>query len=184
MSSIGGDQEALRRDADLLRKEQVLLKADKQEIYDNLKCFGDNTNGVGKKLSLHKAQLSGMHHEFAALERSLLSANERVSDRDKALSREKSRVATLENFIKNHSSKAHRQSSTIQQKQIETISKIDAIYDHISNSCNDSQAALRAEVSPALQACLETLSALSKKETLEPAHFTQIDASIQGLSSQ
>lgn len=184
MSSIGGDQEIIKKEGEHIRKEQVSLNTEKQEIYNEIRILSDNTNGIEKKLGQHKAQLSGIHCEFSSLEQSLFSAKDKIADRESALGHERNRVAILEGFIRNQSNKIQKQSVAIHRSQLETASKLGSICERIDHGEESTHTALNTEVIPAIHACREAVGSLSKKESLERSHLAPIENSVEALSTQ
>ncbi|EGD95087.1 hypothetical protein TESG_02580 [Trichophyton tonsurans CBS 112818] len=79
MAGIADHQERLLKEYRAIRKEQVSLNVEKDQMHDNLNYLTESTKGLGKNISQYKAQLTGIIHQFTAEEgalKSLLNSKE------------------------------------------------------------------------------------------------------------
>lgn len=73
MAGIADHQERLLKEYRAIRKEQVSLNVEKDQMHDNLNYLTESTKGLGKTISQYKAQLTGIIHQFTAEEDALKS---------------------------------------------------------------------------------------------------------------
>ncbi|DAA79137.1 TPA_exp: Uncharacterized protein A8136_2922 [Trichophyton benhamiae CBS 112371] len=73
MVGIADHQERLLKEYRAIRKEQVSLNVEKDQMHDNLNYLTESTKGLGKTISQYKAQLTGIIHQFTAEEDALKS---------------------------------------------------------------------------------------------------------------
>jgi hypothetical protein len=139
---------------------------------------------IGEQCRQQGAQLSGTRHELNVLEQSLVVSEERVKGRDVLIVQEKNRVAVLENFIRSHSLKQEKQATLIQQKQLETLTKINSMFDNVTSCLKASYSTVKAELEPELGSCLEILRSLSSRETAKSINLTGLGDSVNALSSR
>ncbi|OAL61910.1 hypothetical protein A7C99_6481 [Trichophyton rubrum] len=66
MAGIADHQERLLKEYRAIRKEQVSLNVEKDQMHDNLNYLTESTKGLGKNISQYKAQLTGIIHQFTA----------------------------------------------------------------------------------------------------------------------
>ncbi|KAF3492333.1 uncharacterized protein GIQ15_01850 [Arthroderma uncinatum] len=71
MAGIADHQERLLRNCRLIRKEQVSLNVERDQIHDSLNYLTESSKGIGKNISQYKAQLTGVIHQFTAEEDAL-----------------------------------------------------------------------------------------------------------------
>ncbi|KAM5491311.1 hypothetical protein McanMca71_005508 [Microsporum canis] len=71
MVGIADHQERLLKEYRSIRKEQVSLNIEKDQINDSLNYLTESTKGLGKNISQYKAQLTGVIHQFTAEENAL-----------------------------------------------------------------------------------------------------------------
>ncbi|KLJ09944.1 hypothetical protein EMPG_14640 [Blastomyces silverae] len=183
VTSVGSDFEALRKEGQILKSTQESLLQEKQQIHETLKQMSDSTGSLKTRWSQHRATISGVRQEFNTLEKSLLIATTRVTESEKLISRESNRVAILENYIKNDSNRQHKQAINIDEKQSQTITKIDAIHKHIE-SWNSSQSSIKDEMESGFTSCMSLLKSLSQQQTLKPQDLEKVDCAIRDLSTQ
>ncbi|EFR04958.1 hypothetical protein MGYG_07960 [Nannizzia gypsea CBS 118893] len=73
MAGIADHQERLLKEYQAIRKEQVSLNVEKDQMHDNLNYLTESSKGLGKNISRYKAQLTGIIHQFTAEEEALKS---------------------------------------------------------------------------------------------------------------
>ncbi|OJD25716.1 hypothetical protein ACJ73_02917 [Blastomyces percursus] len=183
VTSVGSDFEALRKEGEILKSTQESLLQEKNQIHGTLKQMSDSTNSLKTRWSQHRATIAGVRQELSTLEKSLLTATTRVTETEKLLSRERNHVATLENYINNHSDRQHRQALKLDEKQSQTITKIESIHKHIE-SWNSSQSSIRDEMQTGFTSCMLLLTSLSQQQTLKPQDLEKVDCAIRDLSTQ
>ncbi|OAT00703.1 hypothetical protein, variant 1 [Blastomyces dermatitidis ER-3] len=183
VTSVGSDFESLRKEGQILKSTQESLLQEKNQIHETLKQMSDSTGSLKTRWSQHRATIVGVRQEFNTLEKSLLTATTRVTETEKLLSRERNHVATLENYIKNHSDRHHKQALDIDERQSQMIKKIDTIHKHIE-SWNSAQSSIKDELESGFTSCMSLLKSLSQQQTLKPQDLEKVDCAIRDLSMQ
>ncbi|KKZ68252.1 hypothetical protein EMCG_06075 [[Emmonsia] crescens] len=184
VTSVGNDFEVLRKEGQLLKSTQNSLFQEKDHIHEALKQMSNSTDQLRTRWSQHRETITGAQQEFNSLEKSLLVATTKVTDADKLISMERNRVATLENYINNYSDQHQKQAAEIEQKQCQTISKIDAIHKNLEGSWNLSQYTSKDEMESGFSSCISLLKSLSQQQTMKPHDLDKVESAIRDLSTR
>lgn len=184
VTSVGNDFEVLRKEGQLLKSTQNSLFQEKDHIHEALKQMSNSTDQLRTRWSQHRETITGAQQEFNSLEKSLLVATTKLTDTDKLISMERNRVATLENYIKNYSDRHQKQAAEIEQKQCQTISKIDTIHKNLEGSWNLSQSSSKGEMESGFSSCISLLKSLSQQQTVKPHDLDKVESAIRDLSTR
>lgn len=183
-NGIGKCYEDLRKDGQVIKSAQAALREEKQHMQDNLAKIHDDAKMIGEQCLQQKAQVAAIRHEVNSLEQALVVRGDLVKEKDKLIIQERNRVIGLENFIRSYSSKQQKQAASIEQKQSETLTKINSMSGHMESCWKTSHSALKAELESAVGSCLELLRSLSSRETAKSTDVTILSNCISALSSR
>ncbi|EEH05707.1 predicted protein [Histoplasma capsulatum G186AR] len=183
VTNVGNDFEVLRKEGQILRSTQDSLLREKEEINETLKQMSDSTDLLKTRWSQQCATITGARLEFDNLEKSLLTATSTVTETEKLLSRERNRVATLENYVKNYSDNHRKQTAELDEKQFQTITKLDAIHKQLE-CWNFSQSSIKGEMESGFSSCMSLLNSLSQQQSVKPQDLDKVDSAIRDLATQ
>lgn len=124
MVGIADHQERLLKEYRAIRKEQVSLNVEKDQMHDNLNYLTESSKGLGKNISQYKAQLTGIVHQFTAEEealKSLLKSKEsKLKDTEQLLAEKNQAIEETRAFARNLES----EKSTLEQNSREVEKRI------------------------------------------------------------
>ncbi|PGH15003.1 hypothetical protein AJ79_02683 [Helicocarpus griseus UAMH5409] len=184
VTSVGNDFEVLRKEGHALKSAQNCLAEEKQHIREALKQMNKNTDQLGTRWSQHRATIMAVKDEVSSMEKSVLVATTKAADTDKLVAMERNRATTLENYIKNYSSKHQKQAAEIQQTQSQAMLKIDEIQKRLEGGWDSLLVSIKKEVETGFASCLSLLESLSQKKTVEPQDLDKMDNAIRELFTQ
>jgi hypothetical protein len=184
ITGVGNDYECLRKEGQAIKSAQAILAGERQVITESLKSLYEGTSRVEQQWSKHQTEFTEMCHDVSALRKSLSIAHEKVADGKTLLLEEKRRVAILENFIKDHSTRQQKQATLIQQRQVETTNKLDLFFDHVQKCWLDSRSILESEVQQGLGECLNLVRLLSDRDFIKPADLHAVHDTIRAISGR
>jgi hypothetical protein len=167
-----------------MRTVQSSLNQEKRQIFGGLKEISRTTEALREESIQRRRLLSNIKSEVTVLEQSVAVAEAKIEERDKALAREKSRVATLELFVKSSCKRQEKKADAVHLKQLEAVSKIEEVRKSVRETAKESQLVSTAAFSSLLNTSTETLEAIREIKSVDPTQLTQIDTSIQELHLQ
>lgn len=183
VTNVGNDFEVLRKEGQILRSTQDSLLREKEEINETLKQMSDSTDLLKTRWSQQCATITGARLEFDNLEKSLLTATSTITENEKLLSRERNRVATLENYVKNYSDNHRKQTAELDEKQSQMITKLDVIHEQLEG-WNFSQSSIKGEMESGFRSCMSLLNSLSQQQSVKPQDLDKVDSAIRDLATQ
>ncbi|KAK2854391.1 hypothetical protein FQN49_005140 [Arthroderma sp. PD_2] len=124
MAGIADHQERLLIDSRLIRREQVSLKVEKDQVHDSLNYLTESTKGIGKNISQYKAQLTGVAHQFTAEEDALNNLLRSKESQLKEVERELEETKRAVEDAKAHACKIDSEKATLESSSKEVEKRI------------------------------------------------------------
>lgn len=183
MITVGDGHELLRRDGQLLKSVQTALVQGSNHLQINLKELATNTGEINETIAQKNLELANMQSDLVALKHQVLLTDNKLKSSEDALAQEKSRTATLEAYIRAHSSKSLKRIASLQHTYAETSSKIESLCKGLKEFIAVSQSSVKTELSASLKTCVEMLGKVSTRE-FEASMMAKIESALQEFAAK
>jgi hypothetical protein len=182
MKDVYTDQEALKAKATLISQDRQTLRGEREHLRYAIKNVNDATISSNDSMNEFKMRIAEFRQEASHLETSVHDANSKLQNEHLQLVQERARNIKAEKHLEEITRQQKTFSLAIQQEQQYVLSALNIIQTKLSNPEADRPVVAPSPPElPALDQCVELLTALAKVETASPADVTDMIHVVRGL---
>lgn len=184
MTMVYNDLEALKAKAISMGQEKQALRDEHDKIYQVIEEAKNSTTSSSHTLTKLKTHLAEVRHDAAYFEQTVNKTYLKLRDEQRLLVQERQKNRKYENHIVDITRQRDRFSFTIQQEQQHVLNALKSIKEKVSGLEMGHAIAAASRNVPALDQCVELLSALVKVETASPADMTDMIQVVHALTKR
>ncbi|ERF74563.1 hypothetical protein EPUS_00693 [Endocarpon pusillum Z07020] len=181
MKMVHNEQESLKAKAISMGQEKRALRDEHDGIHQAIEEAIDSTTSSSHAINKLKTHLLEVRHDAAYFEETANKANLKLQGEQQLLVQERQKNRKYENHIVDITRQQDRLSLVIKREQQHVLNALNSIKDKLTGlEVNHATAAVPPTL-PALDQCVEMLSALIKVETASPADVTDMIQVVNAL---
>jgi hypothetical protein len=184
MTQVENDQRYLIATAASIDQHGLELRNHRGHIQQSVEEAQEAATSSSNSLKEVQTQLADLLRESAQLEMCVHDAKLELKNNQISLTEERRRSAKYENHIAEITTGQTNFSIAVQQEQKKVLTALQCIKTQLSNLEAVRIPALSPPDPPALDQCVEMLTALTKVETASPADITDVIQVVQGLTDR